>query len=534
MANFNDAEHGAGTGAYESRLQEQAGHLRRLKVERGDPSLDRIDRRAREIGNGAALPKGTLSAIFSGTRHPPVDKLILLVRTLMSWDTDSENIPAPDRRDPVLNEWRERWQATTALRARRPRATAQLHTPVGTGEPKAPSPTPEPTATPRPLPNGEISAQPSSTDASTARARPVSRSFGPVRMPQSEPGVRAASEQSLGQRAVRHALEAGKPMLLPPLAMKASISLSFSPDDSLLVAGSSDGTVRCWNPLTGDPVGRPIPVHNKTVWSVAYSPDNACFAFASDDSTVWVWDPATGSPVGRPLTGHSGAVYAVAFSSDSALLATGGKDGTVRLWNPATGNPVGEPLTGHDDSVWAVSFSLDGALLASGGSDGIVRLWNPATGKPVGEPLTGHSGAVFTVAFSSDSALLATGGKDGTVRLWNPATGNPTSLPLPGHNDRVWSVAFSPNGALLASGGGDGIVRLWDSATGSLLWDSASGEPVEDSEPVYPFGEPYVAFGAWLRGVAFSSDGSLLAATDADAVRLWVLPSPVQEHSLRC
>ncbi len=94
-------------------------------------------------------------------------------------------------------------------------------------------------------------------------------------------------------------------------------------------------------------------------------------ASGSDDGTVRLWDPATGDPVGAPLPGHTGRVSAVVFGVGGdarPLLASAGYDQTVRLWDPATGDPVGDPLH-HADPVLSVAFGTgaDGRpLLASG------------------------------------------------------------------------------------------------------------------------------------------------------------------------
>ena len=241
------------------------------------------------------------------------------------------------------------------------------------------------------------------------------------------------------------------------------MSVSFSPDGSLLASGAEDNTIRLWDVASRQQVAT-LTRHGGPVISVSFSPDGSLLASGAGDNTIALWDVASRQRVAT-LTGHGSWVRSVSFSPDGSLLASGASDNTIRLWDVASRQQVAT-LTRHESWVTSVSFSPDGSLLASGAWDNTIALWDVASRQRVAT-LTGHGGQVWTgsfspdVLFSPDGSLLASGAEDNTIALWDVASRQRVAT-LTGHGGQVWAGSFSPDGSLLASGAWDNTIALWD------------------------------------------------------------------------
>lgn len=252
-------------------------------------------------------------------------------------------------------------------------------------------------------------------------------------------------------------------------------SVAFTPKRDILASGSAQGTVKLWNVATRTNI-RTLE-HDSRVESVAFSPDGNLLASHSREVTLW--DSATGEKMATLFRTYGGG--SVSFSPDGAILAAGSPDNKVRLWEVSTRRQIATLLHGQiGPSLHTVAFSPDGKILASGSQDGKIKLWSVANYREIAT-LDAHSESVFSVAFSPVGNLLASAGitqdptdrysKDSTVKLWDVKTKRKIATievdTNPGYSYWVRSVAFSPDGTILATGSWDNTVKLWDVETGS-------------------------------------------------------------------
>jgi WD40 repeat protein len=70
--------------------------------------------------------------------------------------------------------------------------------------------------------------------------------------------------------------------------------------------------------------------------SISFSPDGSLLAAGSFDGAVFLWRVSDGAVQGK-LEGHSNLESSVAFSPDGTFLASGSYDDTIRLWRVSDG-----------------------------------------------------------------------------------------------------------------------------------------------------------------------------------------------------
>jgi len=284
-----------------------------------------------------------------------------------------------------------------------------------------------------------------------------------------------------------------KPLLSCGIQEGQVLRLSFSPDGTLLAAGSSDGTIAIWqvgsarllascNPGTGSP------------HSLVFTPDNTLLIAGGDKSTlhattcsgepVWAFcDPdhpvsctilsanseevlagdksgflfciacKTGA-VRFSVRSHSSPITALARASGGTLLATGHADGTVCCLDALSGAALWT-TPGSGDPVRALAFNEETGGILVIRSHALPVSLSGENGSPV-RAYAGHSGTVSCSALSADCHTVVVGGDTNMLRIWHDGDTPAAAIPL--YNRVPSCCAITRDGSRLIAGCNDGTV----------------------------------------------------------------------------
>ncbi|MGP0063137.1 MAG: WD40 repeat domain-containing protein [Isosphaeraceae bacterium] len=241
------------------------------------------------------------------------------------------------------------------------------------------------------------------------------------------------------------------------------VSLSFSPDGTLLATGDTLGNVRFWrkdssvveSPTFREVARASIPAHKGRVNGLAWDPYGRFVISFGEYNEIYRWStddlsrPIEPLPIAFPTK-----ISALALHPRGSHLAVADWDRAIHILKLTIDGDIEQTwvLRGHVGAVLALDFSPDGKFLASGGMDGLVYLWDDEM-RQHGPPLCGHNRPVVSVKFSpvptSSVHWLVTASRDedSNLMLWNvPATHRqiPQGSSLVGHCGGVVIADFRP------------------------------------------------------------------------------------------
>lgn len=271
-----------------------------------------------------------------------------------------------------------------------------------------------------------------------------------------------------------------------------------------VVSGSMDGTLRVWDPTTGQCL-QTLEWNNICVNCVSVLLDGHV-ASGSWDNILRVWDITTGQCL-QALEIHMSQIRCLATLPNGRVVIGSGDD-TLRVLDSATGQCI-QVLKGNEWCLTCLSVFLDGRVV-SGSADDTLRVWDAASGECL-QILKGHSSMVTCVAVLPDGRVVS-GSHDNTLRVWNVATGQCLQT-LKGHMGWINCVAVFPDGRVV-SGSADRTLRVWDPATGECLQLLKSQTN-------------------WINCLAILPDGRVISGSDDATLRVWDVDTGICLQTLK-
>jgi WD40 repeat protein/serine/threonine protein kinase len=254
------------------------------------------------------------------------------------------------------------------------------------------------------------------------------------------------------------------------------ISLVFSPDKNLLIAGDIKGLIYLFDLQKKS--CQILSGHTNAIQKLLFL-DQTTFASASTDHSIRIWN-IDGTQLNQ-FDGHTDLVTSIVKTSNHQLLSVS-TDKSLKIWdlqNNAFLKSVPLGNFGYD-----ISLSEDEEFVAVGTPSSAIQLWklsellNQENPKPTF--LEGHNDVTTKIVFVGGGHLLASGSADTTIKVWN--IDNKESSTLTGNIDVITGLAVAREAKTIVSSSNDGSVRVWweevpESTADFLQWLDKTPSP---------------------------------------------------------
>ena len=297
--------------------------------------------------------------------------------------------------------------------------------------------------------------------------------------------------------------------------------------NSLFASAGDDGSLNLWNYTASN--SRPVLLKNpkqtfKSIRSLLFTPDNSALFVGTSNGQIVRWDNLiAGSLPTKTIIAHDGMVIDMFFVSQGQpgvgarpRMITTSSTGQIRLWDISDKKLDVLQNASVGTELSCVEPSKDGKyLFMANGKGEILRVdMADISRKPEKYDFSGTRGRITAIAFSPDGSQLDIGTSSGSLYSVKMLSDVPVLSTLAGihgtHTSGITKIAFSPDGNRVATASFDSQIKIW-----SLQEDLSKQQPVVLSD-----------FDSWVMDLHFTNDGKKLLASGADkTVRIWDINS---------
>lgn len=283
-------------------------------------------------------------------------------------------------------------------------------------------------------------------------------------------------------------LQSGKELLRLHEPSENITSVALSRGGHRVVTASATGRIKVWN-TTSRKVETILAGQVKAFHSLLITPDDTRIVAGDSQGTIRFWDLRTGLLL-HSFKVSGGQLKRLAFDASGSQLSVNmernGSDEILLfrssvedLFRPVLRHPSSLNLKG-DISVNAKSDAVIVCGDPDYGSHGGVLIWDPKVGLPRTHIPCPDNTPWTTAVLRPDGGQVAVGTSVGGIILHDAITGREIRR-WKAHEGWISSLAFDPNGGKLVSTGKTGKGRASEEDKGWELksWDARSGSPLQ-------------------------------------------------------
>lgn len=278
-------------------------------------------------------------------------------------------------------------------------------------------------------------------------------------------------------------------------------ALAFHPEESVLITGSEDNTLKLWNLQKTVPAKKSTSLdveplytfraHNGPVLCLSMSTSGEfCYSGGLDgdincwklpNSNIDPYDSYDSAVLRQTLQGHTDAVWGLCILNNQIkgdYLASCSADSTVKLWSPNVLssdtskmlpflNSYSSEVGGIPSSVDFVRNELDRIVVAYNSRSTHCVIYDTESGKEIVKleathEMSGNTGKFINKVISHPTLPISiTAHEDRHIRFWDNTTGSLIHS-MVAHLEPVTSLAVDAHGLYLLSGSHDCSIRLWN------------------------------------------------------------------------
>ncbi|EQC33987.1 hypothetical protein SDRG_08666 [Saprolegnia diclina VS20] len=265
---------------------------------------------------------------------------------------------------------------------------------------------------------------------------------------------------------------------VPPDVPDSIQDLSWSPTANVLVAGSWDNYVRCWEvnhqQTQFQAVARAQIQHKAPVLCTAFSADGTTVFSGSCDKTALMWQ-LNGPATGQQIAQHDQPIRGIRFVPTANCVVTGSWDKTVKYWD--TRAPQAQATVQLSDRVYALDVVYPLMVVAT--ADKMIHCFDLTKPSQIFASIKSNLKLqTRCIAAFPDASGFAIGSIEGRVAIQHvdEKQKQERDFAFKAHRDTannavnpVSSVSFHTLSGKMATTGTDGSYTFWDKDMRKML-----------------------------------------------------------------